>query len=92
MVFILNIVPSRDSIPAYNDRKKQIEEKVGTINGRFSTISWQPFIYRYNHLSFKELIALYQAADVALIKFPLRDGMNLVAKEYVASSTLAAAY
>jgi trehalose 6-phosphate synthase/phosphatase len=85
MVFILNIVPSRDTIPAYNERKKQIEEKVGTINGRFSTIGWQPLIYRYNHLSFPELIALYQAADVALIT-PLRDGMNLVSKEYVASS------
>jgi trehalose 6-phosphate synthase/phosphatase len=85
MVFILNIVPSRDSIPAYNERKKQIEEKVGTINGRFSSISWQPVIYRYNHLPFKEMIALYQAADVALIT-PLRDGMNLVAKEYVAST------
>ena len=84
MVFILNIVPSRSSIPAYLERKKMIEEKIGTINGRFSTISWQPVIYRYNHLSFKELIALYQAADVALIT-PLRDGMNLVAKEYVAS-------
>ena len=84
MVFILNIVPSRSNIPAYNDRKRMIEEKVGTINGRFSTISWQPVIYRYNHLSFNELVALYQAADVALIT-PLRDGMNLVAKEYVAS-------
>ena len=85
MVFILNVVPSRDSIPAYNERKKMIEEKIGTINGRFSTISWQPVIYRYNHLPFKELVALYQAADVALVT-PLRDGMNLVAKEYVASS------
>ena len=84
MVFILNIVPSRGNIPAYLERKKMIEEKIGTINGRFSSISWQPVIYRYNHLSFKELIALYQAADVALIT-PLRDGMNLVAKEYVAS-------
>src|SRR6186713_2776829 len=84
MVFILNIVPSRSNITAYNDRKKMIEEKIGTVNGRFSSISWQPVIYRYNHLSFKELIALYQAADVALIT-PLRDGMNLVAKEYVAS-------
>jgi trehalose 6-phosphate synthase/phosphatase len=84
MVFILNIVPSRDSIPAYNERKKMIEEKIGTINGRFSTISWQPLLYRYNHLPFNELVALYQAADVALIT-PLRDGMNLVAKEYVAS-------
>ena len=85
MVFILNVVPSRDTIPAYNDRKKMIEEKIGMINGRFSTISWQPLIYRYNHLPFKDLIALYQAADAALIT-PLRDGMNLVAKEYVASS------
>jgi len=85
MVFVLNVVPSRDTIPAYNDRKKQIEEKIGTINGRFSTISWQPLIYRYNHLPFRDLVALYQAADAALIT-PLRDGMNLVAKEYVASS------
>ena len=84
MVFILNIVPSRSTIPAYLERKKLIEERIGTINGRFSTISWQPVIYRYNHLSFKELVALYQAADAALIT-PLRDGMNLVAKEYVAS-------
>jgi len=86
VVFILNIVPSRSTIPAYSERKKQIEEKIGTINGRFSTISWQPVLYRYTHLSFQELVALYQAADVALIT-PLRDGMNLVAKEYVASST-----
>ncbi len=50
MVFILNIVPSRDTIPAYNDRKKQIEEKIGTINGRFSSLSWQPLLYRYAHL------------------------------------------
>jgi trehalose 6-phosphate synthase/phosphatase len=84
MIFILNIVPSRDSIPAYNDRKKMIEEKIGTINGKYSTISWQPLIYRYNHLPFNELMALYLAADAALVT-PLRDGMNLVAKEYVAS-------
>ncbi len=86
VVFILNIVPSRSTIPAYSERKRQIEEKIGTINGRFSTISWQPVLYRYTHMSFPELVALYQAADVALIT-PLRDGMNLVAKEYVASST-----
>ena len=51
VVFILNIVPSRSTIPAYNERKKQIEEKIGTINGRFSSISWQPILYRYKHLS-----------------------------------------
>lgn len=85
VVFILNMVPSRDEIQAYTERKRMIEEKIGTINGKFSSISWQPVIYRYNHLPFTELSALYQAADAALIT-PLRDGMNLVAKEYVASS------
>jgi len=84
VVFVLNVVPSRDTIRAYDDRKKEIEEKIGTINGKYSTISWQPIIYRYNHLSFNELIALYHAADAALVT-PIRDGMNLVAKEYIAS-------
>ena len=86
IIFILNVIPSRDNIPTYNDRKRQLEEKISTINGKFSTLQWQPIIYRYNHLSFEELTALYQAANVALIT-PLRDGMNLVAKEYVASCT-----
>ncbi|HET7898460.1 MAG TPA: trehalose-6-phosphate synthase, partial [Flavisolibacter sp.] len=84
VVFILNVVPSRDLIPTYMERKKTIEEKVSTINGRFSSLHWQPVIYRYNHLAFDELCALYQVADAALIT-PLRDGMNLVAKEYIAS-------
>jgi trehalose 6-phosphate synthase/phosphatase len=84
VVFILNIIPSRDLIPAYMNRKSLIEEKVSTINGKFSSLHWQPLIYRYNHLSFEELCALYQVADAALIT-PLRDGMNLVAKEYIAS-------
>ncbi|HEX2536529.1 MAG TPA: bifunctional alpha,alpha-trehalose-phosphate synthase (UDP-forming)/trehalose-phosphatase [Chitinophagaceae bacterium] len=84
VVFILNVIPSRDVIPTYSDRKRGIEEKVSTINGKYSTLHWQPLIYRYNHLSFEELCALYQVADVALIT-PLRDGMNLVAKEYIAS-------
>lgn len=84
VVFIISVVPSRDEIPAYIERKKQIEEKISDINGRLSTLKWQPIIYRYGHTAFEELCALYQAAAVALIT-PLRDGMNLVAKEYVAS-------
>ncbi|HJW15522.1 MAG TPA: bifunctional alpha,alpha-trehalose-phosphate synthase (UDP-forming)/trehalose-phosphatase [Flavisolibacter sp.] len=84
VVFILNVIPSRDAIQTYSERKRSIEEKVSTINGKFSTLHWQPLIYRYNHLTFEELCALYQVADVAVIT-PLRDGMNLVAKEYVAS-------
>ena len=85
LVFILNVIPSRDEIQAYTERKKQMEEKISTINGKFSSISWQPVIYRFTHLPFYELCALYQSADVALIT-PLRDGMNLVAKEFVASN------
>ncbi len=86
VIFALNIVPSRDAIPTYYKRKRDIEEKISTINGKFSTFHWQPINYRYNHLSFNELSAFYKAADVALIT-PLRDGMNLVAKEFVASRT-----
>jgi len=86
VIFALNIVPSRDAIPAYYKRKRDIEERISTINGKFSTFHWQPINYRYNHLSFNELSAFYKAADVALIT-PLRDGMNLVAKEFVASRT-----
>jgi len=85
VVFVLAVVPSRQIISKYNERRKLIEEEVGSLNGKFSTLSWQPVIYRYNSLSFVDLCALYQAANVALIT-PLRDGMNLVAKEYIASS------
>ncbi len=84
VVFILVVVPSRQIISKYNERRKMIEELVGRLNGRYSTLSWQPIIYRYSHVPFEELAALYNTSDVALIT-PLRDGMNLVAKEYVAS-------
>jgi len=83
VVFILNIIPSRDVIPTYIERKRKIEEKISTINGKFSSLDWQPLIYRYNHMSFEELCALYQVSDAGLLT-PLRDGMNLVAKEYIA--------
>lgn len=86
VVFILGVVPSRQIISKYNERRKLIEEQVGRINGKYSTLSWQPIIYRYSNLPFKELCSLYLAADVALIT-PLRDGMNLVAKEYIACCT-----
>jgi trehalose 6-phosphate synthase/phosphatase len=84
VLFILVIVPSRDTIDKYADRKKNIDEYIGQLNGTLGNITWQPVIYQYNHLTFSELIALYTACDVALIT-PLRDGMNLVAKEFVAS-------
>lgn len=86
VVFILVVVPSRQIISKYNERRTLIEEQVGRLNGKYSSLSWQPIIYRYSQVDFDELCALYQAADVALIT-PLRDGMNLVAKEYVASAS-----
>ena len=84
VVFIIVVVPSRQIVSKYNERRKLIEEQIGRINGKYSTLEWQPIIYRYSQVSFEELCAMYQMAHVALIT-PLRDGMNLVAKEYVAS-------
>ncbi|RAW01889.1 bifunctional alpha,alpha-trehalose-phosphate synthase (UDP-forming)/trehalose-phosphatase [Pseudochryseolinea flava] len=86
VVFVLVVVPSRQIISKYNERKKMIEEEIGRINGKYSTLQWQPVIYRYSNLSFQELTAMYDVADIGLIT-PLRDGMNLVAKEYVASKS-----
>ncbi|RYZ54574.1 MAG: bifunctional alpha,alpha-trehalose-phosphate synthase (UDP-forming)/trehalose-phosphatase [Sphingobacteriales bacterium] len=82
--FALVIVPSRDSITKYAERKRMIDEYIGDLNSRLGNMTWQPVMYQYGHLSFAELIALYTACDLALIT-PLRDGMNLVAKEFVAS-------
>lgn len=84
VVFIMVIVPSREYIPKYAERKKMIDEMIGNINSNIGTIHWQPVIYQYNSLNFEEMLALYTACDLALIT-PLRDGMNLVAKEFAAS-------
>jgi len=83
VVFNMVVIPSRDSIEKYREMKKEIESVVGRINGKYSTLAWRPIIYQYKSLSFNELVALYDLSDVGLIT-PLRDGMNLVAKEYVA--------
>jgi trehalose 6-phosphate synthase/phosphatase len=82
VVFNMVIVPSRDNIDRYRDLKKEIEATVGRINGKYSTLAWRPLIYQYKSITFEELVALYDISDVGLIT-PLRDGMNLVAKEYV---------
>lgn len=84
IVLILVIVPSRDTVTKYNERKKLIDEYIGNLNSAIGNISWQPIIYQYDHLDFNELVALYTTCDVALVT-PLRDGMNLVSKEFVAS-------
>jgi trehalose 6-phosphate synthase/phosphatase len=76
-------IPSRTEIFQYQEMKKDIDELVGKINGRFGTISWTPIIYQYKSLTLKELLALYSESVVALVT-PLRDGMNMIAKEYIA--------
>ncbi|MBI5473059.1 MAG: bifunctional alpha,alpha-trehalose-phosphate synthase (UDP-forming)/trehalose-phosphatase [Ignavibacteriae bacterium] len=86
VVLVMNVVPSRIGVYEYDKMKRQIEELVGKINGRFSSIEWTPVIYLYRNTPFETLVAHYAISDVALVT-PLRDGMNLVAKEYVASRT-----
>jgi trehalose 6-phosphate synthase/phosphatase len=78
------MVPSRERVAEYADLKRQIDEAVGRINGRFSEQGWSPVHYLARSLPPEELVPLYRRADVALLT-PLRDGMNLVAKEYVAA-------
>ena len=75
------VVPSREDIPQYQVLKHEIESLVGEINGRFSRSGWIPIHYMFRTLNKSELLAYYRAADIALIT-PLKDGMNLVAKEY----------
>jgi trehalose 6-phosphate synthase/phosphatase len=86
IIFNMVIVPSRDTIASYQQMKHEIEAAVGRINGKYSTLAWLPILYQYKSLSFPELVALYSLSDVGLIT-PIRDGMNLVAKEYIACQT-----
>ncbi|MDW5288186.1 bifunctional alpha,alpha-trehalose-phosphate synthase (UDP-forming)/trehalose-phosphatase [Formosa sp. PL04] len=83
---ILLAVPSRSNVPQYQKLKRETDELVGRINGEFSTVSWTPVWYFYRSMPFENLIDLYTTSDIALIT-PIRDGMNLVAKEYVATRT-----
>lgn len=76
------LVPSRERVAEYSQLKREIDETVGRINGRFSEAGWAPIRYFVRSLPPEELVPLYRQADVALVT-PLRDGMNLVAKEYV---------
>ncbi len=82
IVFNMVVVPSRETIASYQDMKKEIEATVGRINGKFGSMVWRPVEYQYRSLPFPEMVALYAASDIGLIT-PIRDGMNLVAKEYL---------
>jgi len=83
---VMLAVPSRSNVPQYQKLKRETDELVGRINGKFATVSWTPIWYFYRSMPFNNLIDLYTSSDVALIT-PIRDGMNLVAKEYVATRT-----
>ncbi|MDZ4224853.1 MAG: bifunctional alpha,alpha-trehalose-phosphate synthase (UDP-forming)/trehalose-phosphatase, partial [bacterium] len=83
-VLLLVVVSSRIGVDQYQQMKRQIDEAVGRINGKWGKVGWSPVVYQYRHLSFGSLAALYNISDVCLVT-PLRDGMNLIAKEYLAS-------
>jgi trehalose 6-phosphate synthase/phosphatase len=82
--YIQIAVPSRESVEPYQAFRRQIEEAVGRINGGSGTVRSTPIHYLHRSIGKKELVALFCATDVMLVT-PLRDGMNLVAKEFVAS-------
>jgi trehalose 6-phosphate synthase/phosphatase len=84
VALLMVVVPSRIGVVQYDLMKRQLEELVGKINGRFGGVGWTPVVYQYRHVPFSSLVALYSMSDVCLVT-PLRDGMNLVAKEYLAT-------
>jgi trehalose 6-phosphate synthase/phosphatase len=81
---VMLVVPSRDQVAQYAALKEEIDNLVGRINSQYRTIGWNPILYFYRSLPLEELAALYRLAEVALVT-PMRDGMNLVAKEFIAS-------
>lgn len=82
--FVQIAVPTRTGMEEFQEMRRMTEEAVGRINGTFRTIDWQPVIHFYGSFGRDELVAFYAAADVVWVT-PLRDGLNLVAKEYVAA-------
>jgi trehalose 6-phosphate synthase/phosphatase len=86
IALVLVVVPSRVGVEQYDLMKRQLEELVGRINGKYGNLGWMPVVYQYRHIPLVPLVALYALSDVAMVT-PLRDGMNLVAKEYVATRT-----
>jgi len=83
VVLVQVAVPSREKIPLYERLRRQVNGLVGELNGDFGTADWTPVVYIHRGIPRSDLVALYACADVGWVT-PLRDGMNLVAKEYVA--------
>jgi trehalose 6-phosphate synthase/phosphatase len=83
VILIQIAVPTREGIETYQDLRTEVNQLVGEINGKLGTPDWTPVVYINRAIEREELVALYKLADVCWVG-PLRDGMNLVAKEYVA--------
>jgi trehalose 6-phosphate synthase/phosphatase len=84
LVYCLNVAPSRESVLEYRELKEEIERIVAAINTKYGTKTWQPVHYTYDNIGLEELAAWYQVADIH-VNIPVADGMNLIAKEYVAA-------
>lgn len=82
----LIVAPSRANLETYDTLHRQIEKLVSEINGKYGTFAWMPIWYLYQSFDQEDLISYYKQADILLVT-PLRDGMNLIAKEYIASSS-----
>ncbi|MBA3901167.1 MAG: bifunctional alpha,alpha-trehalose-phosphate synthase (UDP-forming)/trehalose-phosphatase, partial [Bacteroidetes bacterium] len=86
ITMLVVVVPSRSEVDKYHHLKIEIDEAIGNLNGKYSTMEWAPVHYFYRSFPFSELVSLYHISDIALIT-PFRDGMNLIAKEYIATKT-----
>ncbi len=86
VTLVLVAVPSRTKVQHYQALKRNVDELVGKINGDHGKVGWTPIQYLYHSLPFHSLLALYRISDVAMVT-PLADGMNLIAKEYIATKT-----
>ncbi|MDN5356287.1 MAG: trehalose 6-phosphate synthase/phosphatase [Rikenellaceae bacterium] len=78
--------PSRTKVYYYQQLKKEVDELVGRINGKYRTFDWNPIWYFYRSFPLENMAALYNMADIALVT-PIKDGMNLIAKEFVATKS-----
>jgi trehalose 6-phosphate synthase len=85
VTFLQVVIPSRAEMLQYQNLKREIDRLVGEINSEFTKTGWVPIQYLYYSISFNELLAYYKISEVALIT-PVKDGMNLVAKEFIASN------
>jgi len=86
VILVFIAVPTRTKVETYLNLTRRVNELIGNINGKYGSIDWQPIWYINRSVPYKTLMALYNMSDVALVT-PIRDGMNLVAKEYLAAKS-----